>query len=43
MKLSQLGIGVTRLQNINETFPAQDILLQSGQLIKFGTGFNTIL
>lgn len=38
MKLSQLGIGVTRLQNIDETFPAQDILLQSGQLIQFGTG-----
>lgn len=38
MKLSQSGMGVTRLQNIDENFPAQDILLQSGQLVQFGTG-----
>jgi len=38
MKLSQAGIGVTRLQNIDSTFPAQDILLQSGQLVQYGAG-----
>lgn len=38
MKLSQSGIGVTRLQNLDEMFPAQDILLQSGQLVQYGAG-----
>lgn len=38
MRLSQSGIGVTRLENVDATFPAQDILVQSGQLIQFGTG-----
>lgn len=38
MKLSQLGLGVTRLKNINEQFPAQDILVQSGQLVQYSTG-----
>ena len=38
MKLSQSGIGVTRLQNIDEVFPAQDILVQSGQIIQYGAG-----
>lgn len=38
MKLSQLGMGVTRLENVDETFPAQDILLQSGQLVQYGSG-----
>ena len=38
MKIKQMGLGTTRLQNINEQFPAQDILIQSGQLLQFGTG-----
>lgn len=38
MKIKQMGLGATRLQNINEQFPAQDILIQSGQLVQFGTG-----
>ena len=38
MKLSQVGMGVTRLQNIDETFPAQDILVQSGQIVQYGAG-----
>lgn len=38
MKLSQSGIGVTRLQNIDEVFPAQDILVQSGQIVQYGAG-----
>lgn len=38
MRLSQAGIGKTRLQNINEIYPAQDILLQSGQIVQYGAG-----
>ncbi len=38
MRLSKAGIGRTRLQNVDKMFPAQDILLQSGQLIQYGTG-----
>lgn len=38
MKVSQMGLGKTRLKNINEQFPAQDILVQSGQLIQYGSG-----
>lgn len=38
MKLSQSGIGSTRLKNVDKQFPAQDILLQSGQLVQYGTG-----
>lgn len=38
MKISQMGLGTTRLKNINEQFPTQDILVQSGQLLQFGTG-----
>ena len=38
MKITQMGLGTTRLKNINEQFPAQDILIQSGQLMQFGTG-----
>lgn len=38
MKISQMGLGKTRLQSINSQFPAQDILIQSGQLLQFGTG-----
>ena len=38
MRLSEAGIGKTRLQNIDKMYPAQDILLQSGQIIQYGTG-----
>lgn len=38
MKIDEMGIGTTRLQNINEQFPAQDILIQSGQLVQYGSG-----
>lgn len=38
MRLSQSGIGKTRLQNIDKMYPAQDILLQSGQIVQYGTG-----
>lgn len=38
MKLSKSGLGVTRLQNLDEMFPAQDILLQSGQIYQYTAG-----
>ena len=38
MKLSQSGIGTMRVNNLDEMYPAQDILLQSGQLVQYGTG-----
>lgn len=38
MKLSQIGMGTTRLQNIDEQFPVQSILVQSGQLVQYGSG-----
>lgn len=38
MKLSQSGIGTMRINNLDEMYPAQDILLQSGQLVQYGTG-----
>lgn len=38
MKLSQAGIGVTRLENLDEMFPAQDILMQTGQLVQYSAG-----
>lgn len=38
MKLSQSGIGTMRVNNLDEMYPAQDMLLQSGQLVQYGTG-----
>ncbi len=38
MRLSQAGIGKTRLENIDKLYPAQDILSQSGQIVQYGTG-----
>jgi len=38
MKLSQAGIGTMRINNLDEMYPAQDILMQSGQLVQFGAG-----
>ena len=45
MKLSQTGMGNTKLNNINEMYPGQSILLQTGQLVQYGAGlfgYNTI-
>ncbi|MCI8482273.1 MAG: proline--tRNA ligase, partial [Clostridia bacterium] len=45
MKLSNTGIGSTKLNNIDEMYPAQSILLQTGQLVQYGAGlfaYNTI-
>lgn len=38
MRLSESGIGKTKLENIDKVFPAQDILMQSGQMVQYGTG-----
>lgn len=38
MKLSQSGIGTMRVNNLDEMYPAQDMLIQSGQLVQYGTG-----
>ena len=38
MKLSQTGMGTTKLNNIDEMYPGQSILLQTGQLVQYGAG-----
>lgn len=38
MKLSQLGLKNNKLSNVDKQFPAQDILIQTGQLEQFGSG-----
>lgn len=38
MKLSQTGMGTTKLGNLDEMYPVQDILFQTGQLVAYGTG-----
>ncbi len=45
MKLSKTGMGTTKLSNIDEMYPGQSILLQTGQLVQYGAGlfgYNTI-
>ena len=38
MRLSESGIGTMRINNLDEMYPAQDMLLQSGQLVQYGAG-----
>ena len=38
MRLSQSGIGTMRVNKLDEMYPAQDILMQSGQLVQYGSG-----
>ena len=38
MRLSQTGMGTIKLNNLDEMYPVQDILLQTGQLVQYGTG-----
>lgn len=38
MKLSEAGLGTMRVNKLDEMYPAQDMLMQSGQLVKYGTG-----
>ena len=45
MKLSQTGMGNTKLNNVDEMYPGQSILLQTNQLVQYGAGlfaYNTI-
>ena len=38
MRLSKTGLGTVKLNNIDEMYPAQSILLQTGQLVQYGAG-----
>ena len=38
MKLTNLNIGTTRLEGLDKMFPAQEILIQSGQLHQYAAG-----
>ena len=38
MKLSQTGLGTIRVNNLDEFYPAQDMLMQTNQLIQYGAG-----
>ncbi len=38
MRLSQTGMGSVKLNNIDEMYPGQSILLQTGQLVQYGAG-----
>ncbi len=38
MRLSKAGIKTTRIKEVDANYPAQDILLQSGQLSQYGSG-----
>lgn len=38
MKLSQSGIGTMRINNLDEMYPVQDMLFQSGQLVQYASG-----
>lgn len=38
MRLSQTGLGTIRVNNLDKAYPAQDILMQTNQLVQYGTG-----
>ena len=38
MRLSRAGLGTMRINNLDEMYPAQDILMQTGQLVQYSTG-----
>ena len=38
MRLSQTGMGTIKLNNLDEMYPVQDILLQTGQLVQYAAG-----
>ena len=38
MRLSQTELGTIRVNNLDEAYPAQDILMQTNQLVQYGTG-----
>lgn len=38
MRLSKAGVKTARIKQVDPNYPAQDILLQSGQLVQYGSG-----
>ena len=38
MKLSNTGMGTVKLNNLDEMYPGQSILLQTGQIVQYGAG-----
>jgi len=38
MKLSKAGMGNSKLNNLDEMYPGQSILLQTGQMVQYGAG-----
>ena len=38
MKLSKMGLRSVKLSNLDEMYPAQDILMQTGQIKQYGSG-----
>ena len=38
MRLSKMGMKSTKLNNLDEMYPAQDILIQTGQIKQYGSG-----
>ena len=38
MRLSKMGMKNTKLSNLDEMYPAQDILIQTGQIKQYGSG-----
>ena len=38
MRLSHTGMGTNKLNNLDEMYPAQSILLQTGQIVQYGAG-----
>lgn len=38
MKLSNSGMGTIRVNNLDQMYPAQDMLMQSGQIVQYGAG-----
>ena len=38
MRLSQTGLGTIRVNNLDKSYPAQDMLLRTNQLVQYGTG-----
>ena len=38
MKLSNTGMGTIKLNNLDEMYPGQSILLQTGQIVQYGAG-----
>ena len=37
MRLSQTGLGTIRVNNLDKSYPAQDILIQTNQVKQYGS------